>query len=90
MVQTFSQDESHDRVLQSYYSDNPWLLFSYTAFVKIILIIFGCAGSSLLHGLLSGGKWGTCPSCGVGASHCNEKLLTAFLAKHRLQGSQAQ
>ena len=36
---------SHDNVLLSYYSDNPWLIFSYTSFLKIVLFIFGCAGS---------------------------------------------
>ena len=37
----------------------------------IYLFIFGCAGSSLLHGLFSScGKQGLLSSCGVQASHC--------------------
>ena len=37
----------------------------------IYLFIFGCAGSSLLHGLVSNcGEWEPLSSCGVQASHC--------------------
>ena len=42
-------------------TDNPFFLYSFF-FLKRILFIFGCAGSSLPHRLLS--------SCAAQASHC--------------------
>ena len=48
---------------------NSWSLNHHPLFLK--LFIFGCAGSSLLHGLFSSrGKQGLLSSCGVWASHC--------------------
>ena len=39
---------------------------------QIFSFFFGCAGSSLLHGLFSGcGEWGLFSSCDVWASHCS-------------------
>ena len=43
-----------------------------SSFLKIILFIFGCAGSSLLRGLFSScGEEGLLSSCGVRASRCS-------------------
>ena len=39
--------------------------------LKKLLFIFGCAGSSLVHGLFSRCcEWGLLSSCGAQASHC--------------------
>ena len=55
----------------------------YNAFLKIILFIFGCAGSSLLPGLFSSCcEWGLLSSCGARASQgCGFSCCRA-----RLQG----
>ena len=43
-----------------------------SSFLKIILFIFGCAGSSLLRGLFSScGEEGLLSSCGVQVSRCS-------------------
>ena len=39
---------------------------------QVFWFTFGCAGSSLLHGLFSScGEWGLCSSCSAGVSHCD-------------------
>ena len=43
---------------------------------KILKIIFVCAGSSMLRGLVSScGEWGLLFSCSVKASHCGAEAL---------------
>ena len=45
----------------------------------IYLFIFGCAGSSLLHGLLSScSKQGLLSSRGTWAAHCHDLEMTSF------------
>ena len=45
------------------YTGNPFVLRQEVSVFKKCLFIYGCAGSSLLHGILS--------SCGAQASHCS-------------------
>lgn len=48
-----------------------------------LIIIFGCAWSSLLHRLFPSGKQGPLSRCGVRASRCDEKLLMASLVTQK-------
>lgn len=69
---------------QSYFSDNPWLLFGYTAFPKIIL--FSLAVLALVAARAT--LWwqvGACPSCGVGLPIAM-RSFSVFL-QHRLPDS---
>ena len=51
----------------------------FSLFFKFYLFIFGCAGSSLLHGLLSScSKQGLLSSRGAWAAHCHDLEMTSF------------
>ena len=53
---------------------------------KLNLFIFGCAESSLLHGLFSScGKRELLSSCGVQASLC----VASFAVQHGLEGTES-
>ena len=66
----------------------------------IYLLIFGCAGSSLLHTCFSGcGKWGLLSSCGARASHCRGfsrcraralGVQTSVVSAHKFRSFSAQ
>ena len=56
----------------------------------IYLLIFGCAGSSLLHRLFSScGKQGPLSSCDAWTSHCGDFCCDSGAVEYRLNGCDA-